>query len=637
MPLRARTFQTNFSAGEVDPRMLGREDIGIFANAAENLQNNAPLVQGGMARRPGTDYLNVFTAHTRMERFRFNKSQLYLFAFSNAELKIFDETGSLLQTLSTQPWNATTMWEMRITTSGDTTIIVHEDWMIQKLLRTGASTFTIADFEFEAHSSGYPRYLPFYKFADSDVTLAASATTGSITLTTSADHFTADDVGGIVRYIGKECDVTAYTSATQVTATVRETLAGTTADADWDENVFSAKNGYARSVAFHPRRLWFGGSRDLPNFVFSSQSNAFFNFDVGTGSDDESIQGSLGLDEVNNIQHLVSNRHLLIFTDSAVLYLRESSTQPITPANYDPNFSVPYGTCDVTPRRYDGAVLFVQDTGKVVRELLWNDLQNSYTADPVSLVSNEMINDVQQISVFFGNTSGPEQWATLVNADGTISIYHSVRAEKIAAWIPWDTDGTFETVTELNGEIFVGVKRNINSSDVYYLEKFNFDRTTDCSANLAIVSGTTWNGLSHLVAETASVVDGNLFHGNFTVNGSGQVVLTETATAPFAGLDFTRTLKDLPVVVAGPTGSTHGLKKRVGSVVIRVYESVNWSVDGTKFLIRQVDDDLETDPTPVSDLYEFHPLGWTKTGQITITQTAPLACTVLSIWKEVMV
>ena len=88
MPLQARTYQTNFSAGQVDPRMMGREDIGVFTNAGADLTNSSPLVQGGIRRRPGTVFLQTLTGETRLERFRFNDTQLYLLAFSNAELKI---------------------------------------------------------------------------------------------------------------------------------------------------------------------------------------------------------------------------------------------------------------------------------------------------------------------------------------------------------------------------------------------------------------------------------------------------------------------------------------------------------------------------------------------------------------------
>ena len=63
-----RHLQTNFSAGELDPRMLGREDTTVYSNGAENLLNSAPMVQGGVRRRPGTDYLAALQGTSRLER-----------------------------------------------------------------------------------------------------------------------------------------------------------------------------------------------------------------------------------------------------------------------------------------------------------------------------------------------------------------------------------------------------------------------------------------------------------------------------------------------------------------------------------------------------------------------------------------
>ncbi len=637
MPLKASSFQTNFSAGELDPRMASRADLSVYQNGGENLLNNSPLVQGGLRRRPGTDYLATLTAHTRLEKMRFNETQIYLFAFSNTELKIFNSSGTLLQTLGSQPWDATTMWEMRLTTSGDTTIIVHEGFIMKKLLRTGATTFTITDFAFEAHSSGFPRFQPYFKFADESVTLTPSATSGTgITLTASSASFTSDHVGSVIRYKGKECDVTGFTSTTIVQATVRETLSGTSADSDWDENVFSVKNGFARSVAFHPRRLYFGGSRDLPSHIFSSKSNAFFNFDTGTGLDNESIQGALGSDSVSQIFHIHSGRHLQIFTDNGVYYIQETLSQAPSPSNFNPVYTVPFGVANATPRRYDGATVFIQDTGKVARELIWNDLQQSYTAPPISLVANDMLTGVQDQDVFFGDASGPEMFNLIVNSDGTLAIYHSVRSEKIAAWFQWNTTGNFESVTELNGIIYASVKRTINGATVYYLEKFNFDRTLDCSAVLSNVSGNIWEGLSHLVASSASCIDSNIYHGDFTVDGSGRITINETGTAPVAGLNYTRTIKDMPVTVNGPGGSLRGVHKLLGEVVVEVHDTVNFSVNNQSFLVRSVDDDLSQDPTPFTGPLQFYGGGWTREAQVTITQTAPLKATILSIWKEVL-
>ena len=146
-----RQLQTNFSSGQLDPRMAGREDTSVYQNGGANLLNSSPLVQGGISRRPGTKYLAALQGTSRLARMQFNETQLYIFAFSNARLDIFDEDGAAVANLTSQPWNATTMWEMRLDTSGDTTFIVHKDFPIQKLIRTGASSFTIAAFTFETH------------------------------------------------------------------------------------------------------------------------------------------------------------------------------------------------------------------------------------------------------------------------------------------------------------------------------------------------------------------------------------------------------------------------------------------------------------------------------------------------------
>ena len=50
---RAFISQTNFSAGELDPRMLGRTDLRSFENGAATLRNVVVETTGGVRRRPG--------------------------------------------------------------------------------------------------------------------------------------------------------------------------------------------------------------------------------------------------------------------------------------------------------------------------------------------------------------------------------------------------------------------------------------------------------------------------------------------------------------------------------------------------------------------------------------------------------
>ena len=44
---RVTLMQTNFTAGEVSPRLLGRVDIARYANGAKIIENALPVVHGG--------------------------------------------------------------------------------------------------------------------------------------------------------------------------------------------------------------------------------------------------------------------------------------------------------------------------------------------------------------------------------------------------------------------------------------------------------------------------------------------------------------------------------------------------------------------------------------------------------------
>ncbi len=128
------------------------------------------------------------------------------------------------------------------------------------------------------------------------MTLTPSGTTGAITLTTSAAYWTSNHEGIIVRYKGKEVLTTTVSSSTVMNGTVRETLSGTTADTDWDEQVFSAAQGYPQVVLLDTR-LWFFGSPGRPAGAYASKVNAFFNFDVGTGQGGGRVAGGRGVDD----------------------------------------------------------------------------------------------------------------------------------------------------------------------------------------------------------------------------------------------------------------------------------------------------------------------------------------------------
>ena len=208
-----------------------------------------------------------------------------------------------------------------ITQNADVMFVTHQRFMIRKITRTSATAFEVSTFEFDETTANDQKFQPYFAFATSGTTLTPSATSGSgVTLTTSTNYFNSAHVGTIIRYKGNEILITGFTSATQATGTVRKTLVGTTADTDFDEASYSDYRGYPQAITFHEDRLWLGGTTSQPDAIWSSKTSEYFNFDVGSAGDSDSIQMTINVGEFNNIRHLTANRDLQIFTTTSELY-----------------------------------------------------------------------------------------------------------------------------------------------------------------------------------------------------------------------------------------------------------------------------------------------------------------------------
>lgn len=498
-----RTLQTSFSGGELDPLMRMRSDLKAYFKAGRKARNVALYAQGGARRRPGTIYRADLGASTILHEYSFTEGQDYVLGFQNTKLLIYNASGTLLQTLTGQPWSLAQAKELTITASGDTIIVFHKDFWPRKLLRTGATTFTSADFEFEESSDNSTRYQPYFKFALDSVTLQPDATTGTITITASADHFVSGHVGTIFRLNGQEVLITAVGSATSATATVRATVSGTGQHQTWDEQAFSTVRGHPRCGTFHDQRLYMAGSTDRPDGVVGSKVSAFFNFDVGEAEDAEGIDATIAGDNISEIRHIVATRHLQIFTNGGEVFVPQNASSPITPSNIRFIPQTPYGCSQkVNPVKFDGSTLFLQRTGKVIREFVFNDTEQAYTSNAVSILSNHLINSCVDTAVLLGTETRPEQYAFFVNentgsspdTDGTIAVFHSVRNEDLAGWVQWNTDGDFESISQAGSSLFCATKRTVNGSTVYWLEQFNDDVTVDAASQVSTTTELQTNG-----------------------------------------------------------------------------------------------------------------------------------------------
>lgn len=557
-----RQTQTNFAAGEINPLLATRTDSKAYYEGAKQLRNFSLLAEGGVMRRPGTFYKQSLNGATRIIPFVFSEDELAILAFSNNRLDVFAVDGSVIQSNITTNCNWTTaqLFELNYTQFGDTVFITHRNNSTRKIFRASASSFTVSAFTFSTNedvvvSGVYKTEAPFYKYEASSTTLTintAATGTGRI-ITSSVGFFNANYVGQYLKIDGSQVYITGYTSPTQVTVTVIETIAGGVGPHfDWEEEAISVPRGYPQAVCFHDNRLWFAGLKSRPSGLLGSKVSEFFNFDVGTAVASDAIDVDVSGDQVNEIRHLVSSKNLQIFTDGGEFYIPASSdTSAITPSNITVRQQTPYGCNRTKPLLFDQASMFVQKNGKTIREFIYSDIEDGYKSTSISILAAHLIANPKQATVLNGNLTRPEQYGFFLNNSndlaGTVAVFHSVRDEKIAGWVLWNTrtDDEFYSIAAINEYLYCVCKRILNGSTVYTLEQFGEDDsiTLDCQTTTTLnqrgtplINGGSQTGSSIIVDGFTSspkinevfTIAGNATEytiQSVTDNGSGNYVL----------------------------------------------------------------------------------------------------------------
>lgn len=639
-----RQFYTNFTAGELSPLLSSRIDSDAYKNGVKTLRNFRIRSQGGITRRPGLQYLQTLSnVAYQSEPYVYDEDEAYIILFSNTKAEIVDVSSptSITQTITSCPWTTAMIGELKVAQSGDTMIIVHPDMPMQKLTRTAVDTFSRTAYAFDT-ADGFI-HQPYYKFVAPSVTLTPqNNSTNPQTITASTAIFSSDWVGEELEYIDDantvhHIAISAYLSSTTVTATFDTAPSNTNATAKWKEQVFSSRHGYARSVIFHDQRLIFGGSRDLPNHLFFSHVGEFFNFDVGTGLDNESIQVQIAENQVSEIKSMASLRHLSIFTSEQELYVPTVDERPLTPSTIAIKKQTSFGSSVVSPVEFDGAIVFLTKSKGAIREFIYSDISQAYNSDALTILSQHLMTGPNSLESQREATDQVESYLYTLNDDGTMPVFVSIRKEKLQGWSQYSTVGSFKNIVNVNRRVYTICQRTINSSTLTTLERLDNDFNLDSAVTAVSGSPTKSWQIAHLPNTEVSVKSGNYGMGSYTTDSGGNLTLTEAVSSVEIGINYTPTMTTLPPEFNLEDGISVGQKRRIVRAVLDLNEALSVKTKGTNILIRRVTDDFSLEPSPITQRKEVYLLGWSSEGTVTITQDQPLPLTLNGILLEVEV
>ena len=395
-----------------------------------------------------------------------------------------------------------------------------------------------------------------------------------------------------------------------------------------DEDVISATRGWPKVCTFFEGRLWFAGLKSRPQTILGSKSHDFYDFDLGTSLADEAIYDTLDTDQINPIVNIFPGKQLLVFTEGGEF---SNSASPITPEDSSWVRHTNYGSkFGMRPALLDGAVLFMDASGRNLREFIFTFAEDSYSSNSASTLAYDIIKNPIDSTLVRGTHIDISNLVLLVNEDGSMAVFNTLRTEEVAGWTRWDTQGSFISVESVYEDLyFINQREN-----GYFLEKQNVDVYSDSHITLG-AGGPTITGLSHLEGQEVQIIADGAVMPPQTVVG-GEVTTDRTFTTANVGLGYNAEVEMLDVAPANGGGVGINSHKRILKTILRIHETLNLKVNGKTISFKTFGAGvLDTIPVPFSGIKEFRHLGYGRLQNFKVTSETATPFRLLSAESEV--
>jgi hypothetical protein len=332
---------------------------------------------------------------------------------------------------------------------------------------------------------------------------------------------------------------------------------------------------------------------------------------------------------------------LQVFTTGGEFFVPQQGLEPITPSAFFMSAAGRSGSKPgVRVQQLESGVLFIHRQGKMLSEVSYNDTQLTYVTSKISLLSGHLLKGPKRMALRRAINTDENDLLFIVNAtDGTMAAYSLIRSQNVIAPTEFiTTGGEFLEVGIDIDDIYSIVKRTIDGTVEYYVEKFEQDLLTDCAITGGAVSSIT---ASHLALKEVNLLLDGLVQANRTVAEDGTVTMPRPSTSSYeVGLPIAVEARTMPIEISLQSGPRIGFKKRVVEVNAMVLETQHMKINGIEVPFRTFDTIgvLDADIPEFTGTKVVHGiLGYSNESKITVTQSYPLKLTLLGMEYKVAV
>lgn len=524
-----RIYFRSFGGGEVSPELYGRVDDAIFQTGAAKMRNFIPVPQGPAENRAGFAYVNEVkdsTKKTRLIPFTYSTTQTMVIELGAGYFR-FHTNGGTLESAPGVPYEITNtyaeadLFDIHYVQSADVLTLTHPNYAPKELKRLGALSWTLSTIAFtstisaptgvSASASGHTavKYTYYYvvtAFDDDEVTESVQSSSvsagGNLFETGAIVTISWSAVSGASRYrvYKLQGGLYGYIGETASTSIIDDNIApdmGTTPPNY--ENVFASSGEYPAAVSYFEQRRTFAGTINDPQKLWMTRSGTESNFSYSLPvKDDDRISFRVAAREANTIRHIVPLSQLILLTSAAEWRVTSVNSDAITPTSVSVKPQSYVGASNVQPVIVNNTLVYCAARGGHVRELGYSYEANGFVTGDLSLRAAHLFDNYNIVDMAYGKAPRPIVW--FISDTGALIGLTYIPEQQIGAWHWHDTDGEFEAVTVVSEGIsdvlYVIVKRNINGSDVRYIERMASRTVNELADCFFVDCGATYDGFN---------------------------------------------------------------------------------------------------------------------------------------------
>ncbi len=687
----ATTAVTNFTAGEMSPRLEGRTDLSKYFNGCRVLKNFHVHPHGGITRRSGFRFVAEAMnpdSPLLLIPFEFNNDQTYVLELGETtagqgRMRVFAD-GGIVQSDGADyerdvPYTAEELDRLRFAQSADVLVLVHPNHPIRKLTRKDHDDWALEEMTFtgqpEAWKEGnYPSVVGFF---EQRLILAATPDKpGTIWMSRTGEFEDfrlktrevpqegwrdreINDAGSDSLRNGKAGDTFSLRDGDgfeKKDGIKGQHPDGTTRYYRYKGTQNHSASGADKTITFEETP----GNNGIELIWFSdgTLNDEYWEcFEVGDRTDaqagdiplaDDAIEATLSGRQANAIEFVVPRNKLWIGTAGGEWTISGTNLDSISPESLKARHEGTCGAAASRPEAVGYATLFIQRAGKKIREMAYRFESDAYVSRDMTVLSEHITETGLKQMAF---VQEPDSILYCVRGDGKLVALTYAPSQEVAAWSRIITDGFVEGVTSIysqinkRDELWAVIKRTVNGQERRYIEVMEGDFNGQIKDAFYVDSGLTYEGalttkvegLHHLAGRTISILADGAVHTDTTVAQDGSIILTRPASKIHAGLSYNSIVQPMRLEGGSERGTSQTKRQRITKVAVRFHNTLGGKIGPDSNHMESIH--FRSPATPMGqsvgafsgDKSVIFPKGWNRNGLLTVKQDQPLPMTILLI------